>query len=955
MAPNPPNSRGNLVDTLRSGTGSIRNALSQLATRRKQPEAPSVPVAHKPAPEGPRWGQLVLLDKVGEGAFGDVYRAWDVVLEREVALKLMRAAEEDPALLQEARMLARLRHPNVVTVYGVDRHDGRSGIWMDFIEGETLAALVEQRGSFGAPEALLVGLDVCSALAAAHQSGLLHRDIKAQNVMRERGGRIVLMDFGLGHETAAAEPANFGGTPLYMAPEVLEGEPATVLSDLYAVGVLLFHLVARAYPVEGSTVEGLREAHSAREGRSLRDLRPDLPSSFSRVVEKAIAFDPSRRYATAGQMTAALEAALGTRRFALPISRRAFWWTATPLTAAGAAAIWYREHRPSAAVTAGASLLLSEISNTTGDKQLDAVADVLRVQLAQSAHFNLLDGDRVKETLKQMTRPPDEKMDLPVVREVALRSATPLVVYGTVSPLGTGYSLTLVIERIEGQPRTPVTTESKFFEARNKNGMFDAIHQAATWIRQTAGEATREIAASDRQPEETTTSSWEALDYFAQGERLLAPPRTADAVTLYKQAVGIDPGFALALARIAQGQGTLQQRAEAFAYWRKAIEALNQRRVTLREELRIRGMHAIVTEDYVAAEQTTKTLTLLYPGDSRAHHYHALALRNLDRLEEARDEFQAVRRLRPTEGGLSNLLSIELLLGRQQEAEGYLKDLKSAFAGYYRGLSKFLVRDFEGSNEAFSALILTKDAALRSAVYGAKAALLAELGRVRDALSVLEEGIASDAATGNLTGRGRKFLASAHLQFLSGEKRRARALALEATRLDGDTECLGRAGGLLARAGFPADARTVLGRMDAPDEGRRFETARTIVSAEITLAEGHIKEALAGFAKADQLAAPIYPRDFLARPWEHAGRIEDALAVWRRIANRPALIWIEQPDLRDPGLWTEALLHVTELSLRVGQLDSGRAALTLFLKIREHADVDLPQSVVARQLLKQFK
>jgi len=246
MEPQRRNARGNLVDTLRSGTSSIRAALSQLATRRKTPESPATPAAPKPAPEGPRWGQLVLLDKVGEGAFGEVYRAWDVVLEREVALKLMRAADEDPALLREARMLARLRHPNVVTVYGADRHDGRSGVWMDFIEGETLAAIVEDRGSFGALEALLVGLDVCGALAAAHQSGLLHRDIKAQNVMRERGGRIVLMDFGLGHETAAGEPSDFGGTPLYMAPELLEGGPATVRCDLYAVGVLLFHLVTRS-------------------------------------------------------------------------------------------------------------------------------------------------------------------------------------------------------------------------------------------------------------------------------------------------------------------------------------------------------------------------------------------------------------------------------------------------------------------------------------------------------------------------------------------------------------------------------------------------------------------------------------------------------------------------------------------------------------------------------------
>ena len=129
--------------------------------------------------------------------------------------------------------------------------------------------------------------------------------------------------------------------------------------------------------------------------------------------------------------------------------------------------------QPTTGVKAGAWLLLTEISNATGDPQLNATADVLRVQLAQSAHFNLLENDRVKETLQRMTKPADTKLDVPVAREVAYRSGTPLLVYGTLSPLGAGYGLTLVMERIEGQPRTAQATESKLFEARSKNGLFD--------------------------------------------------------------------------------------------------------------------------------------------------------------------------------------------------------------------------------------------------------------------------------------------------------------------------------------------------------------------------------------------------------------------------------------------------------------------------------------------------
>ncbi len=892
---------------------------------------------------------------MGEGAFGEVYRAWDTVLEREVALKLLHAADEDLTLLQEARMLARLRHSNVVTVYGADRHDGRSGVWMDFIEGDTLDALVEQRGSFGAQEALLVGVDVCSALAAAHQSGLLHRDIKAQNVMRESGGRIVLMDFGLGHETARGDPADFGGTPLYMAPELLEGDPATVRSDLYAVGVLLFHLVTRSYPVEGATLGELRRKHAAGEAQSLRDLRSDLPSSFSRAVQKALSHEPSGRYGSAGQMTAALEAAFGGSSY---ISRRTFWWSAASVAASGAGVAWYMEHRPSSSVAAGASLLVSEISNLTGDPQLSAVADVLRVQLAQSAHFNLLDGDRIRETLKQMIRPPDQKLEVPVAREVALRSATPLVVYGTVSPLGAGYGLGLVMERIEGQPRTPVATDSKLFEARNKDGLFDAIHQAATWIRKSAGEASKDISEKDTQPEEATTSSWEALDYFAKGERLLTPASTKDAVTMYKEAVRVDPGFALALARIAQAESTLQQKAAAFAYWRMAADALSRRRLTRREELRIRGMHALTTEDYIAAEQATSAFTLQYPTDSLARHYHALALRNLDRMEEARDELVASRKLHPAQSSLINLISVGLHLGRHKEIAGYLKELtisQPSYALFYGGLARFIQRDFTDCASLMATVAADPQAPLRSQADTALALVHAESGRVREALDALRQGIARDLAAGNSTGLGRKLLASAHLRLLLGEKDTARQLALDASRRDRDTDCLRRAGTLLARSGFPADARNVLQQMNAPDEGHRFETARSVLSAEIGLAEGHIEEALTNFSNADQLASPINPREFMAHAWDRAGRTEEALAAWKRIADRPSLVWVSQPDLHAPGLWTEALVRVAELSLRVGSIESGRAALTLYLKVREHADTDSPQSTMAQKLLAQYQ
>ncbi len=264
-----------------------------------------------------KWGPLELLERIGEGTFGEVYRARDA-LHREVAAKLLRpgagpADRLGEKVLREARILARIRHSHVVTVYNAETHDGRVGLWMELIRGATLEHLLKAHGAFGAREASFIGQDLCRALAAVHAAGLVHRDIKAQNVMREEGGRVVLMDFGAGQVVGDnATSGRITGTPLYLAPEVLKGAEATVRSDIYSLGVLLYHLVTNDYPVRARSLDELRAAHD--EGRRVRlhDARPDsLPDGLVRVIERALDPDPDRRYATAGEMQADLAHAAG--------------------------------------------------------------------------------------------------------------------------------------------------------------------------------------------------------------------------------------------------------------------------------------------------------------------------------------------------------------------------------------------------------------------------------------------------------------------------------------------------------------------------------------------------------------------------------------------------------------------------------------------------------------------
>jgi eukaryotic-like serine/threonine-protein kinase len=502
------------------------------------------------------WGHLRLVKLIGRGAFAEVYRAWDARLDREVALKLLTTAAPTgnaDATIEEGRLLARIRHPNVVTIYGADRIGDRVGLWMEFVKGRTLEQLLQQGHRFDRSEIVRVGSDLCHAVAAVHDAGMLHRDIKAQNVMLGDDGRVVLMDFGTGRELGDRGP-DLAGTPLYLAPEVFRGQPATVQSDVYSLGVLLYHLLDGSYPIQAATVDELRRAHEAGTRPDLR--RVHAPAELAQIVARALEPSAANRYRSAQEISADLDRMVrGTVRARW--RRRAA--AAAAVVVAGTWGVWSAgwlqlERLPGPIASSVAALgfsapgvlpdgqrpivAVAPLRNMTGNPDDDLLAEGLRYEVVRSlAQLEGLD-------VRSATSP--SKGDAPEDPQSFGRSVgANLVLAGSVFRSPGGLRLSAQLVRVaDNTVVLPVSAESATADAL---AIQDEISLAIVNRLRLRGLGTRRYQLDPRLSATFLTAR--AL----QARRQLA--NSAKAAALFEQIIAADPEFAPAHAGFASAVG----------------------------------------------------------------------------------------------------------------------------------------------------------------------------------------------------------------------------------------------------------------------------------------------------------------------------------------------------------------------------------------------------------------
>ena len=603
--------------------------------------------------QGAAWGALEIRGEVGKGSFGTVYRAWDTRLEREVALKLLdagRAASSATTVIKEGRLLAQIRHPNVVTVYGADAVEGRVGLWMEFGSGRTLKEIVQEHGPFGAHEAAIVGRDLCRALAAVHKAGFVHRDIKAQNVMREAGGRTVLMDFGAGEAANTVETSPLSGTPAYLAPEVLAGGAPSIHSDLYSLGVLLYFLVSGEFPVTGSSLDEIRAKHAAGRGTPLRDVRPELPAAFLRAVDRATAPNPADRPETAGAMAALLDSALDLERAEALAAEAPVPRPSTPartlsrrMVLAGAAAVVMLVTAIVFMVTSGVlsgppavrSIAVApfEVGNAAADWR--ALASALAGDLASA-----LDGPGL--LVKGQEFPAQQGTDAVTLAE---QMGVDAVVQGSV--------------RVEDDR---LSVDVGLIQAKSGRELWRRAYErrtadAASLPRLIAADLAESLNLSDRRSE----PAGQAVDLAAYGHyaraRELAEERTGEALSRASEqleaAIAQQPDYAAAWAAladvwIARGAfGIVPPRDVGAKAREAALRALDLDPQLADAHTSLAFLAYFHDWNWAAADERFKRALALNPNYAAAHHWYADFLNSQGRFDEANQHIHTAVALEP--------------------------------------------------------------------------------------------------------------------------------------------------------------------------------------------------------------------------------------------------------------------------------------------------------------------
>jgi eukaryotic-like serine/threonine-protein kinase len=974
---------------------------------------------------------------IGQGGMGQVFEAFDLELRSRVAVKVIRPdISSDPHALgrfrREVQLTRLITHPNVCRTFDIDRHsyaneDGTKTdinfLTMELLDGETLADLLRRRHQLDPTEALPLILQVVEALHAAHVVGVIHRDLKPSNVLLVAANdrsRVVVTDFGLARaiappgEVSEAQPVasvtgsrGFMGTLAYMAPEQFERGDASVSTDIYALGLVMFEMITGQRPFFDSIPFAEAVKRLKHPAPPPKTLSPDLDPTWDTTILKCLELKPEERFSDVREVAAGLAPSgrvggpswapsshsKGSRTDpAKTVAHRASWRRllvpfAIFSVLLSLSVLLFRNYsvKGKATLEGGSTVLLAGILNATADRRFDDAGELMRRELLQSPYFSVMDPGRIRNVLTQMTKSPDAPLDPPTAREVALRTGAPRVVFGTVSRVGDSYVLDIDIQQPDNNPsRFRAHWQNHWTwnlpqgtgENEIPSSFLAVVRDSSDWIRSQIGESANDIARVDAPPEDVTTGNWQALSEYAQAERLAAAHERDEALVALENAVRIDPNFALAYMRMGDLLCSVGRYKEGYRAYNSALNGRERGRLTRRESDRISGLAALDSSDFETAQNIFREYTVYYPNDYLGWFYRAYPLMKLERVEEAIETLEKAHRIGPSElSAPAHLARCHLILGQFPEAGYWIRKLREQGRGddadYIEGEFAFLAGNFPEATGLFTRLRTSADPLYRTSSYSLLARAAAERGQSHRAEELLKEGLKIDVSSGDSVHQADKSLDLAFLALKREEYALCLTFAKRALVLDASPQRLIGASSVLGRAAeeSPEELRRTiilqLQAMQSTDPGFGLKPISEILHSRLRgtelLARGKWNEALTEFRKASDLEAPAEDRDYLARallldaqhqtdPSKAILEKNEALAVYADAVARPGKIWQVALDYA-PGYLADQTVSFLQISSAIhGPGEGERSRLTTFLKQHEEADKGSQDVVRAKRL-----
>jgi serine/threonine protein kinase/tetratricopeptide (TPR) repeat protein len=634
---------------------------------------------------------------LGQGGMGAVYKATDREVGRTVALKVIRPdLARDKAIVdrfkQELLLAHQVTHRNVIRIYDLSEADGMKFITMEYVEGENLLTLIHQKKKFSPEESVEIMQQVCRALEAAHSVGVIHRDLKPQNIMRDRTGRILVMDFGLARTLEGDGMTQSGalvGTMEYMSPEQALGKPLDQRSDIFALGLIFYEMLTGQMPYRAdSTLASLIKRTQERVS-PVSDHDSTIPRSVSNIVTKCLERDLDLRYKTAAELLADLETWQGKRAGAtLSFEPKVGPWGRTipwPSITAGVIVLllamggyrWRDQlFQPSSGQNNAApavSLAILPFRNASGDPSFDwlgpSLADMLSTDIGQSAHLRTVSPDRLHQVLQDLHIAPNTSFDPTMLRRIAEFSSADVVVFGQYARFGDQVRIDATLQDLKNNRTISMKADAP--SEKDIPGAFDKLADSVRQNLALSKDALKELKANSYQP---TSTSIEALRDYNLGIGLLREGKNLEAEKHFEEATKKDAAFALAFSKLAQTYSNLGYDAEAEQSARRAV-SLSQNLPEAEKYLLV-AIQAQITKNFPAAIKAYETMAKASPENADVQSALATLYEQAGDLTRAGEYNQKILSANPKD--INATLAMGRLAIKSDNAQGALDPLNRA-------------------------------------------------------------------------------------------------------------------------------------------------------------------------------------------------------------------------------------------------------------------------------------